>query len=670
MSELRIELFSRFRVSVAARAVPDEAWHRRKPAALVKLLALAPRHRLLREQVMDALWPELEPPAAAANLRKALHHARRALGADDAADLLMSSGDQLLLAPGRGAWVDVDAFRTTLAAARAGGDPAAYAEAVQLYGDGLLPEDVYEAWTEEARDELQADLVAALGEMAGVLEGRGELDAAVHAASRLVAVDPLDEEAHARLIRLHALAGRRSAALQQYDHLRRILDDELGAEPSAATQRLYEEVRTRQAAEPALTADLWERVGDMRVTSGDTPGAVRAFGSALDAGVSPDAAARLHRKLADAWLMQFDGAHAGPHLSAAEEFVPDATESCRLLRLRATQAWQVGDLELAGRLAGEALAAARALDSVDDIAAAQETVAIVSHMRGDWRDGLLRGLAGAGGDGDAVGQLARVFDIHHCIGQYHLYGDGLWGEVEEYARRTLQLAEAAQAVRAQAFAWCLLGESLLLQARWDEAAGCLTRSCELHGSLGTRSGALPWQRLAELAVCTGSPGEAEALLRQASAIATVSPMARHMWGRIHATAAFAALESGAPDIAARHVRAAASAAARYGDCPSCSALLNPIAAEALAALGDQAGAAAYASAGARVAEMFASSAWRAMAESAAGAVAAADGPGGAERSAAHFESAASLYRQAGQPYWASRAAAAASAGNAEGTVPV
>src|SRR5262249_19031271 len=129
----------------------------------------------------------------------------------------------------------------------------------------------------------------------------------------------------------------------------------------------------------------------------------------------------------------------------------------------------------------------------------------------------------------------------------------------------------------------------------------LQRSCDLHRSLGTTSGALPWQRLAELEICRGAPGEADAPLRRASAIATVSPMAMHMWGRIHATAAFGRVEQGDPEAAASSVRAAGATAARYGDCPSCSALLNPIAAEAFAALGDRHAARSYAEAAERAA---------------------------------------------------------------------
>jgi DNA-binding SARP family transcriptional activator len=52
---LKIDLLGGFRVEVDGRAVAPKAWSQRKPAALVKLLALAPGHQLRREQVMDAL---------------------------------------------------------------------------------------------------------------------------------------------------------------------------------------------------------------------------------------------------------------------------------------------------------------------------------------------------------------------------------------------------------------------------------------------------------------------------------------------------------------------------------------------------------------------------------------------------------------------------------------
>jgi DNA-binding SARP family transcriptional activator len=648
-ASLGIELLNGFRVVVDERPVPDEVWRRSKAAALVKLLALAPGHRLQREQAMTVLWSGLDPAAAAANLRKALHFARRAVA--EGCVLIVSSGEALSL-PVERLSVDVDAWQVAVVQARRGGDPAAYAAAVEQYGSGLLPDDRYEEWAAPPRAELEREFAALLEEMAELLESRGEVEAALRAAERLVELEPLREQGHLLLIRLHALAGRRAEALHRYEYLREVLDSELGIEPSAQAQQLYEEVRAGQAVEPELSAELWERVGELRVIAGDTSGAINAFGRALAVAEAPAVAGRLHRRAAAALLMQHDAEEAEQHLEVGERLSEDPAERVRLVCLRANQAWERGDFDRAQALAEWALELAGSVGEPDDVAAAQEALAIVSHFRGDWRRGLELEIEQEQGGGGVP--AARVFDIHHCIGQYHLYGDGLSDGVEDYARRILRLAEGSKAVRAQAFAWCLLGESLLLQARWEEAAGCLERSCELHASLGTRSGALPWQRLAELAVCCGAPEEAEEPLRRASAIATVSPMARHMWGRIYATAAFARVEQGDPEAAARSIRAADAATVRYGDCPSCSALLNPIAAETFALLHTREAAAPYVEAAAGVAGMFESSAWRAMAESAAASVAMLDGE--TDRARMGFEAAASLYEGAGQPYWQQRSA--------------
>jgi tetratricopeptide (TPR) repeat protein len=350
--------------------------------------------------------------------------------------------------------------------------------------------------------------------------------------------------------------------------------------------------------------------------------------------------------------MQHRPDDAAPHLKAAERHGADPAEKGRWFRARAILAWETGQVPAARRFAEQSRDLAVVSGTPDDLAAAREALAVVSHFEGEWREGLeseLERLAAGGSDG---AQLARVFDIHHCIGQYHLYGDDLSGSVEGYARRILDRAEDTGAVRAQAFAWCLLGEALLLQGRWEESDGCLERSCDLHSSLGSRSGALAWQRRAELAACQGHFDEVRGYLRRASGIATVSAMACHLWGRIYATAAFTALEQGEPEGAVHAVQAAAAASARYGDCATCSALLNPVATEAFATLGDPENAGFYSRAAGRVAESFSSSAWKAMAETSAGSVAKVKGDHNA--ACGHFDLARDLYDRAGQPFWAER----------------
>jgi DNA-binding SARP family transcriptional activator len=607
---------------------------------------------------MDLLWPDLELSAAGANLRKAIHQARAALDSASrgAARLIEFQNDLLSLASG-GLIIDTVSFRSELTAARRSGETEEYRSALAWYRGDLLPEDPYEEWAAAPRRELHEEYVAGLSEWCSLLEAHGDIASAIETGRTLAATEPTREETHAVLMRLYGLAGRRGDALREYDYLSEVLDRELGVEPSAPVQRLREEISTRRSEEPELTAELWERVGDLRILAGDGAGAAKALERALTAsktgGGFSGEAARLERKCAESWLIQHRPDMAASHLDAAESVLMDAPERGRLLRARANLAWETGEISAARHLAVEAQDIAIEWGTSEDVAAAREAVAIVSHFEGEWREGLESELARlAASEGD--GQLSRVFDIHHCIGQYHLYGDGLFESVEGYARQILDRAEEVGAVRAQAFAWCLLGESLLLQARWAESDGCLERSCHLHESLGSRSGALAWQRRAELAACRGQLDEVNGYLRRASGIATVSAMASHVWGRIHATAAFAAMERDEPASAVYSVQAAAAAAARYGDCPTCSALLNPVAAEAFSRVGDGDNARYYRDAAGRVAGYFSSSAWRAMAESAAASVKLLEGNRAGARG--HFGAARDMYAKAGQPFWAERSA--------------
>jgi DNA-binding SARP family transcriptional activator len=73
-----ISLLGGFRVTVDGHELPQAAWKRRKARSIVKLLALAPRQTLHREELIEQLWPDLDGNAAAGNLRLLLHFARGA----------------------------------------------------------------------------------------------------------------------------------------------------------------------------------------------------------------------------------------------------------------------------------------------------------------------------------------------------------------------------------------------------------------------------------------------------------------------------------------------------------------------------------------------------------------------------------------------------------------
>src|SRR3954467_5960947 len=100
-----IRLLGGFGGGVDSPPVPEDAWPQRRAADLVKLLALADGHRLARDQVLEALWPQLDTEPAAANLHKAASYARRALG--DRSAVVLRAG-QVQLAPDAQVMTDVE----------------------------------------------------------------------------------------------------------------------------------------------------------------------------------------------------------------------------------------------------------------------------------------------------------------------------------------------------------------------------------------------------------------------------------------------------------------------------------------------------------------------------------------------------------------------------------
>jgi predicted ATPase/DNA-binding SARP family transcriptional activator/DNA-binding CsgD family transcriptional regulator len=250
---LRVELLGGFRVSVGSRTVGEDGWRLKKAKSLLKLLALAPGHRMHREQLAQWLWPDCSAPNSQANnLRQALHATRRALVVEPAAAATGPSSNSYLrlleeevaLCPEGPLWVDVEAFEEAVTTARRIREPAAYRAALDLYAGELLPEDRYEEWAQERREALHGRYLVLLVELAVLHEERGKFAGAIEALRRVVVAEPTREEAHAELMRLYSLTGRRREALLQYERLRKALSEELGVEePGEAGRLLYEEIR-------------------------------------------------------------------------------------------------------------------------------------------------------------------------------------------------------------------------------------------------------------------------------------------------------------------------------------------------------------------------------------------------------------------------------------------
>ena len=239
---LEVFLLGRFAVAIDGIELAEAAWPSLRATHLVQLLSLQPRRRMTRDAVIDALWPQLEPEAGAANLRKAAHHARQALGRQDG--VVLQAGE-VLLWPDRPLVVDAHRFERLAEAALVKHDVAACAEAALAYGGDLLPGARFEAWAEAARERLHARHLQ-------LLRASAQWE-------RLAQLEPEDEPSHRALMQREIDAGNRAAALRWYAHLREALQHTLGVAPDAQTEALYEQcVAGLQLVGPAFVGRALE----------------------------------------------------------------------------------------------------------------------------------------------------------------------------------------------------------------------------------------------------------------------------------------------------------------------------------------------------------------------------------------------------------------------------
>jgi len=247
---LAIHLLGPFRVSVLGSVVDDSRWARPQAKLLLKLLALAPKHRLHRQQIMDTIWPELDEKSAAGNLHKIIHMARRALEPNlkSAADsVFIRTRDQHveLVAPGS-PYIDVEEFeKGSTRAVRSGG--ASECEALlSIYAGDLLSEDLYADWFARRRDRLRALHQELLRKLGTLYVQHGQHRQAIEQFEKLVASEPSNEEAHRELMQLYVFTGRRSEALRQFRRCSDAVRHELDAEPEEATLELYRRILAKE----------------------------------------------------------------------------------------------------------------------------------------------------------------------------------------------------------------------------------------------------------------------------------------------------------------------------------------------------------------------------------------------------------------------------------------
>lgn len=239
---LKLDLLGEFRLTRDGEGAAIVLGRRER--ALIAYLALSPRQRQSRERLATLLWGNRMEESARHSLSQTISVLRRAL--DDQAGVILVKDSDPLTFDIAGVTIDAVEFERLIA----DGSRAAIETALALYRGELMAGlsikvGEFDDWLEGERRRLRDRAAEGLARLVSLYAEAGESEAAIATAQRLLALEPLHEEAHRTLMRLYSRSGRRAAALRHYQSFVAQLRRDLSADPEPETVRLFDDIRSQ-----------------------------------------------------------------------------------------------------------------------------------------------------------------------------------------------------------------------------------------------------------------------------------------------------------------------------------------------------------------------------------------------------------------------------------------
>ena len=233
-----------------SRPLAADAWTTRRARDILCFIVSRRHHRANKDTIIDTFWGETDMAVVEKNFHPTVSHIRKALNSNQPLKqnfLLYRDGDYQLN-PEFSYRIDIEEFDRLLSegenARRARNFDEcvrAYEQALTLYR-GEFMQGSYELWVEEQRTYYREQYLRLLESLAGVAETAADWQKAMQLAQLIVREDQFREDIHCMILRAHAALGNRGAVKEHYEGLKRMLENELGVQPSAETRKLYQQL--------------------------------------------------------------------------------------------------------------------------------------------------------------------------------------------------------------------------------------------------------------------------------------------------------------------------------------------------------------------------------------------------------------------------------------------
>jgi DNA-binding SARP family transcriptional activator len=219
--------FGNLRVEADGREVTDLEWRSEKSKEMF-FFFLANRRPLRKEEIVDAIWPEMPDEKTTSAFHSNMYRLRKALYQE----VIAKDSGRYILDPQARFTFDVHDYQDVLKEADTApkGSPEvlkAMERAVELY-KGAFASDFYSEWAQTLRYQLEEQQMSLLGALAAAYNEAGEYKKSADICQRIIEVDEFNEAAWYRLMSNYVQSGQQEAARYCYNrYVQAISEDDL-----------------------------------------------------------------------------------------------------------------------------------------------------------------------------------------------------------------------------------------------------------------------------------------------------------------------------------------------------------------------------------------------------------------------------------------------------------
>ncbi|SCZ02147.1 BTAD domain-containing putative transcriptional regulator [Alkaliphilus peptidifermentans] len=238
-----------FNVFVNGVEIPPNQWKTKKSQNLFKYLTIF-RKSHIKDQVIEALWPESDLKSGDSNIRMALCHIRKALRyAGCTKNIINLRRGMISISNEITIYTDYQLF-TDIALDILPEDSCNSVRAIELfeyasslYRDDLLIENIYDDWFFNLRMRLRQLYLKINTKMINYHLRHSNSFAALEICHKYLTIDPINEDICRITMELLWKSGEKQHAISIYKQLTNILMNQYESSPSIETETLYKQVK-------------------------------------------------------------------------------------------------------------------------------------------------------------------------------------------------------------------------------------------------------------------------------------------------------------------------------------------------------------------------------------------------------------------------------------------